>query len=80
MVELSLFEKIKTIFDLIFSSSLFLILLIGIVTTVLVTGINYVIGLSRKSNEATYNSGQEIQNFFDEFDARQGNQNEINNM
>ena len=31
MVELSLFEKIKTIFDLIFSSSLFLILLIGIV-------------------------------------------------
>lgn len=57
-----------------------IILLIGIVTTVLVTGINYVIGLSRKSNEATYNSGQEIQNFFDEFDARQGNQNEINNM
>ena len=31
MAELSLFEKIKTIFDLIFSSSLFLILLIGIV-------------------------------------------------
>lgn len=57
-----------------------IILLIGIVTTVLVTGINYVIGLSRKSNGATYNSGQEIQNFFDEFDARQGNQNEINNM
>ena len=57
-----------------------IILLIGIVTTVLVTGINYVIGLSRNSNEATYNSGQEIQNFFDEFDARQGNQNEINNM
>ena len=47
---------------------------------VIETGINYVIGLSRKSNEATYNSGQEIQNFFDEFDARQGNQNEINNM
>lgn len=57
-----------------------IILLIGIVTTILVAGINYVIGLSRNSNEATYNSGQEIQNFFDEFDARQGNQNEINNM
>lgn len=57
-----------------------IILLIGIVTAILVTGINYVIGLSRASNEATYNSSQEIQNFFNEFDARQGNQNVINNM
>ena len=57
-----------------------IILLIGIVTAILVTGINYVIGLSRASNEATYNSSQEIQNFFNEFDARQGNQNIINNM
>ena len=57
-----------------------IILLIGIVTAILVTGINYVIGLSRASNEATYNSSQEIQNFFNEFDARQGNQNIINNI
>lgn len=51
-----------------------IILLIGIVTTVLVTGINYFIGLTRKSNEVTYDSGQKIQNYFDELDASQGNQ------
>ena len=51
-----------------------IILLIGIVTTVLVTGINYFIGLTRESNEVTYDSGQKIQNYFDELDASQENQ------
>lgn len=45
MVELSLFEKIKTIFNLIFSSSLFLILLIGI--TIILIDVFFV----SKSNE-----------------------------
>lgn len=49
MVELSLFEKIKTVFDLIFSSSLFLILLIGI--TIILIDVFFV----SKSNDKVKN-------------------------
>ncbi len=46
MVELSLLEKIKTIFSLIFSSSLFLILLLGIIVTII--DITYISKKSKK--------------------------------